>query len=298
MDNKEIYEKLILSYSEENLTGITTNLISLYQEGKYGALREVMSIVSEFTGIREESIQRCFAYLLKLYHPDRTGYYLSYIRENYQTGNLDLLHDLEHIFLVEEMDFTNLPSSHIDEDIDYSPEEVWDDSDPGFDVFDADLVISPDDFEEPNGVIWDQNDFISAVKRKIYGSLEIDLPVHLLEDMEDIEMAEYDIDSLDGVRFCKYALTMDLSGNQLSDITEIAECRHLKELYLSHNQISIIDALSNLDALTQLDLSYNLVDDLSPLYTLEHLEYVNIIGNPVPMEQVDPLKKKGILVVN
>jgi hypothetical protein len=297
LDNKEIYDRLIQSYSEENLTGITTKLISLYQGEQYEALREVMSIVSEFTGIREEKIQRCFAYLLKLYHPDRTRYYLRFIRENYHAGNLDPLHDLEHIFQIEQLDFSDLPSSCMNEDIDYSPEEVWDDSDPGFDVFEADLMTSQDEFEEASGVIWDQNDFASAVKRKIYGHMDIDLPVYLLEDLEDIEMAEYEIDSLEGVRFCKYAVTMDLSGNNIDDITEIAECRFLRELYLSHNQISIIDALSNLEAMTQLDLSYNLVDDLSPLFTLEHLEYVNIIGNPVPEEQVDQLKKKGILVV-
>ena len=59
-------------------------------------------------------------------------------------------------------------------------------------------------------------------------------------------MAEYEIHSLDGIRFCKYARIMDLSGNDISDISEISECRLLKELYLSHNQISIIDAIGNL----------------------------------------------------
>jgi hypothetical protein len=143
-----------------------------------------------------------------------------------------------------------------------------------------------------------ENDFLAAVKRKIYGNMEIDLPVYLLEDLEEIEMAEYEIGSLDGIRFCKYAVVMDLSGNHINDLSEIGECRLLKELYLSHNQISIIDALINMADLRQLDLSYNQVDDLTPLLRLQKLEYVNLLGNPVPGEQIEQLKKRGILVIN
>jgi Leucine-rich repeat (LRR) protein len=98
--------------------------------------------------------------------------------------------------------------------------------------------------------------------------------------------------------FCKYAVVMDLSDNHINDLSEIGECRLLKELYLSHNQISIIDATINLADLTQLDLSFNEVDDLTPLFRLQKLEYVNLLGNPVPKEQIELLKKKGIIVVN
>lgn len=298
MDTKAIYDRLIRSYSEENLTGITRQLILLYKEKQFDALREVMATVGEFTGIREEKIQRCFAYLLKLYHPDRTEYYTQFIREHFQTGNFEQLHALQHIFLVEEMDFSSMRSAFVDEDIDYCPEEIWDDSDPGFNYFDDEPVYGsydPRDLTEEEPKF---DDFLSAVKRKIYGNLEIDLPAYLLEDLDEIEMAEYEICSLDGIRFCKYAVTMDLSGNHINDLSEISDCRQLKELYLSHNEISIIDAIGYLGELTQLDLSYNQVDDLTPLSGLKHLEYLNLTGNPVPAEQVEALKRKGILVVH
>ncbi len=298
MNNNTIYDQLLQSYSEKNLTGITTQLIGLYQEKQYDILREVMATVSEFTGVREEKIQRCFAYLLKLYHPDRTKYYINFIREHYRSGNYDQLQHLKHIFLVEDMDFATMRSATIDEDIDYHPEEVWDDSDPGFVFFNEEQMNMPDDIGENTIEEKQHDDFISAVKRKIYGSMEIDLPVHQLEDLEEIEMAEYEISSLDGIRFCKYAVSMDLSGNNINDISEIIECRLLKELYLSNNQISIIDPIGNLGDLTQLDLSYNQVDDLAPLSRLKHLEYVNISGNPVSTDQIEKLKKRGILVVN
>ena len=273
-------------------------MISLYQEKQYDALREVMATVAEFTGIREEKIQRCFAYLLKLYHPDKTTHYINLIRENFNAGNYDQLQDLEHIFLVEDMDFTTMRSANIDEDIDYHPDEVWDESDPGFTYFDEDSMNLSDDL--PGNTVKEQmdDDFLSAVKRKIYGNIEINMPVYLLEDLEEIEMAEYEIRSLDGIRFCKYAVVMDLSGNHINDLSEIGECRLLKELYLSHNQISIIDAIINLADLTQLDLSYNQVDDVTPLFRLQQLEYVNLLGNPVPRKQIEHLKKRGILVIN
>ena len=298
MNNKATYDRLLRSFSEKNLTGITTQLIALYRDKQYGALREVMAVVSEFTGIREEKIQRCFAYLLKLYHPDKTKYYLNFIRENYQAGNFDRLQGLQHIFLVEDMDFTTMRSAYIDEDIDYHPDEIWDESDPGFTYFNEESMNLSDDIPGKTAEVEIDDDFLSAVKRKIYGNIEIDMPVYLLEDLEEIEMAEYEIRSLDGIRFCKYATVMDLSGNHIHDLSEIGECRLLKELYLSHNQISIIDALINMADLRQLDLSYNQVDDLTPLFRLQKLEYVNLLGNPVPNEQLELLKKKGIIVVN
>jgi hypothetical protein len=294
---KAIYNKLIQSYSEKNLTGITTQLIAIYQDKQYDALREVMAIVSEFTGIREEKIQRCFAYLLKLYHPDKTNYYIGLIRAHYHSGNFDGLNSLKHIFNVEEMDFATMRSANIDEDIDYHPDEVWDDSDPGFNYIDEDSMNLSDDLPGPAVEEHINDDFLSAVKRKIYGSMEIELPVYLMEDLEEIEMAEYEIHSLDGIRFCKYARIMDLSGNELSDISEISECKLLQELYLSHNQISIIDAIGNLGDLTQLDLSFNQVDDLTALSGLKNLEYLNLTGNPVSSEQVAFLKKNGIIIV-
>ena len=298
MDNKIIYDQLLRSYSEKNLTGITTQLISIYRDKQYDALREVMAAVSEFTGIREDKIQRCFAYLLKLYHPDKTKYYIEFIRGNYDAGNFDRLQGLKHIFLVEEMDFASMRSANIDEDIDYHPDEIWDESDPGFIYFDEDSMNLSDDLPGNTAEEQKDDDFLSAFKRKIYGNIEIDLPVYLLEDLEEIEMAEYEIRSLDGIRFCKYAVVMDLSDNHINDLSEIGECRLFKELYLSHNQISIIDATINLADLTQLDLSFNEVDDLTPLFRLQKLEYVNLLGNPVPKEQIELLKKKGIIVVN
>ena len=298
MDKQDAYKQLVEAYSEQNLTRITSQLITLYQEKQFGALREVMAAVAEFTGKREDNIQRCFAYLLKLYHPDRTTYYLNFINETFRAGKPDRLESLKHILIVSEMDFGNMRTADIDDDIDYHPEEIWDETETGFTYIDEESMEQSANLIEntTEGIIYD--DFLSAVKRKIYGNVDIDLPVNLLEDLEEIEMADYDIRSLDGIRFCKFALVMDLSGNQITDLSEIGQCKRLKELYLSNNQISIIDALIQLRDLVQLDLSHNLVDDLGPLYRLENLEYINLLGNPVHEKQIEELKQKGIIVVH
>jgi hypothetical protein len=298
LDNQDSYNHLVEAYSEQNLTRITTQLIMLYQEKQFGALREVMAAVGKFTGKREDNIQRCFAYLLKLYHPDKKGFYKNYINDNFKMGKLDRLESLKHIFIVGEMDFGAMRFADIDDDIDYHPQEIWDESESGFTYIDEAYIDQPDNLHENSTEETVYDDFLSAVKRKIYGNMDIDFPVYLLEDLEEIEMAEYEIRSLEGIRFCKFALMMDLSGNQINDLSEIGECKKLKELYLSNNQISIIDALGQLHELAQLDLSHNLVDDLGPLYRLEHLEYINLLGNPAPKKQIEELKKKGIIVVN
>ena len=298
MDNQDAYKQLVEAYSEQNLTRITSQLITLYQEKQFGSLREVMAAVAEFSGKREDNIQRCFAYLLKLYHPDKTTYYQNFINETAHAGKPDRLESLKHILIVGEMDFGNMRTADIDDDIDYHPEEIWDETETGFTYIDEESMEQSANLDEnaAEGIIYD--DFLSAVKRKIYGNVDIDLPVNLLEDLEEIEMADYEIRSLDGIRFCKFAIVMDLSGNQITDLSEIGQCKRLKELYLSNNQISIIDALIQLRDLVQLDLSHNLVDDLGPLYRLEHLEYINLLGNPVPEKQIEELKQKGIIVVH
>lgn len=140
-------------------------------------------------------------------------------------------------------------------------------------------------------------DFIDAVKRKIYGTIDIDLPVYLLEDLDEIEMVEYDITHLTGIDWCKYAIHIDLSGNKIIEIRELATLKRLEELYLSNNKISYIEPLFNLDKLRVLDLSFNDISDISPLFYLPELEYVNLTGNPVSEEQIARLVQNDVIVI-
>ncbi|MEZ5072793.1 MAG: leucine-rich repeat domain-containing protein [Bacteroidales bacterium] len=131
----------------------------------------------------------------------------------------------------------------------------------------------------------------------MYGNLNVDFPMYLLEDLEEVEMADYELESLDGIDACRQARVVDLSNNLLTDISDLKDLRQLERLYLANNQIGYIDVLGNLPVLQEIDLSYNDVDDISPLFDLQHLDYLNVMGNRVPAWQLEELQKKGVTLV-
>jgi len=161
-------------------------------------------------------------------------------------------------------------------------------------------------FEEQEGKEQDMEDvldytnrsFLTALKRRVYGNLNVDFPMYLLEDIEEIEMADYEIEFLDGIEACRYARVIDLSNNNLTDLAELSSLHQIERLYLSNNHVNLIDSLSNLTVLQVLDISYNDVDDLSPLFELSHLSYLNVIGNRITPWQLDRLKLKGVTIVD
>jgi hypothetical protein len=140
--------------------------------------------------------------------------------------------------------------------------------------------------------------FLTALKRRVYGNLNVDFPMYLLEDLEEIDMADYEIEYLDGIGACRYARVVDLSNNNLTDISELSELHQVERLYLTNNHIGLIDSLSNLTVLQVLDVSYNDVDDLSPLFDLSHLSYLNVMGNRIPAWQLEKLQMKGVTIVD
>ena len=79
--------------------------------------------------------------------------------------------------------------------------------------------------------------FLTALKRRIYGNLNVDFPMYLLEDLEEIEMADYEIESLDGIEACRYARVVDLSNNNLTDLTDLRYLHQIERLYLANNHI-------------------------------------------------------------
>jgi Leucine-rich repeat (LRR) protein len=140
--------------------------------------------------------------------------------------------------------------------------------------------------------------FINAVKRKVYGHINVEFPGHLLADMEIIEMADHEIENLDGIEYCTYARIIDLSGNNLTEIIQLGQLMHLEEIFVQNNHISYLDGLHELPFLRVIDLSHNDVDDLSPLFELDTLEFINVIGNRIPDWQLEKLNLAGVIVVS
>ncbi|EDT72268.1 internalin like protein [Clostridium perfringens D str. JGS1721] len=81
-------------------------------------------------------------------------------------------------------------------------------------------------------------------------------------------------------------LGYDKYGNQISDISPLANLTNLKHLYAKHNQISDISPLANLTNLQTLWLQNNRISDVSPIANLTNLSNSYINYQEVSSEEV------------
>jgi hypothetical protein len=311
---KDQYSRLIEAYSDKNLNRITGKLIDLYRSGRHEQLSVLANKISDYVQINSENPGRCFSGLVLLYHPDRGEYYRKMINECRENG--EGLAKFSHIHLVEAMEVQSV--SILDEDIDYDPEYKWEDNRSGYNYFFESDEYEKDPFDEDpvmqhatsdigienteminTGPDTDyEKSFYNIVKLRMYGNIDTEFPAHYLEDFEDVEFAESQMETLDGIEHCKHVTMLDLGGNQIHDISELWNLNRLEEVYLADNRISIIDALSNLTKLRILDLSGNQIDDISALFELENLEFVNLLGNNIPENQLRKMRENKIVLMH
>lgn len=124
-----------------------------------------------------------------------------------------------------------------------------------------------------------------------------------LGSLTQLSCNNMDIVSISGAETLTGAWSLGLSGNQISDISPIADLRLLQVLSLADNNIITISALANLQSLrtlslqnnnivditaignlhslTTLSLQNNAISDISALATVNHLTYLNISSNYV-----------------
>lgn len=294
METAALLTELKAAYTEENLHKISSQIIEMFRDRKYDALRYIQKIVNQHTPFAEEKINKVFSRLIMIYHPDRLQQSLVQIEEAKRADDFELLYSYAHILQILNLKPDDIPVSAFVMEEDLAEEFGWDPDPGGFRYFEeeeyTDSYEQQSDFESSHS-------FLSAVKRKVYGNLDVDFPVYLLEDLEEIEMAEYEIDNLEGIEFCRYARLVDLSSNNITDITDLRELLRIERLYLSNNHIGFIDALYHLSELQLVDLSFNDIDDITPLFELEELQYANLMGNRIPDWQLEKLQLKGVTVV-
>jgi len=252
--------------------------------------------VSALVPVDDTKVSRCFSQLVMLYHPDKGTSRRRDIESFHAAGNADGLHGLSHIFLVQDLEHLPPPAEPQDH-TGFEAEYVWES---GAESGVAREEADDENFDDEQFAAMEEeydHSFFQAVKLRVYGTLTVELPFYYLEDFEEIEMAECDIRSLEGIEYCVHAKTVDISGNAITDITELGTLIRVTELYASGNRIGYIDALRSLVNLRTADLSLNEIADVSPLAGLERLEYVNLVGNPVPPDQIAQLKASGCTVL-
>jgi len=291
---RDLYQSLKIAYSSENLHQISARIIDMFRNHRYDALRAVQEVVNEYQPVQEDKVNRIFSRLIMLYHPDRLKQAIEKMEDAYRCGDFETLYTMSHILTVQNLEPESVTMSSIITDEDLAEEFGWDASDDGYSYF---MEEAPD-IEWEEELEYTHRSFLYALKRRVYGNLSMDFPMYLLEDMEEIEMADHEIESLDGIDACRHARVIDLTNNNLTDLTDLEELRQVERLYLANNHIEMIDALSNLIVLELLDISFNDVNDISPLFDLKHLGYLNVVGNRVPDWQLEELRSRGVTVVN
>lgn len=302
----ELKKQLLDAYAEENLNTISAKILELYKQKQQNALKQICKFVNDCFPFPFEANARLYSKLLMLYHPDKQKDYLQKIDI---AEDVSALERYSHI--IPTLKFVS-GDIHLDSGF-KTPEEFEREYGWNYQAVEDDYFILREEVENTNELFDEENpsenyyfpegeplpegSFLASLKRKIYGASHIEFPTHLLEDLEEIEMAEYEIDQLDGIEFCTHVKVLDLSYNQIFDITQLEHCSYIQELYLSNNQVHYIDAIFHMADLRVLDLSNNSVADITALFHLKCLEFVNLMGNPVSKSQVDRLKKSGVVVV-
>ncbi len=112
-------------------------------------------------------------------------------------------------------------------------------------------------------------------------------------DVEELDLSESGIADLAPMTNLYNLVTLDLSGNGLSNIYIFQYTRSrltLVNLDLSDNQVQDITPIASLTALENLDLSNNRVDVLTPLKEMKKLKSLNLSGNPLSEEQISELR--------
>ncbi|MBI2427212.1 MAG: hypothetical protein HYV29_00160 [Ignavibacteriales bacterium] len=294
----DLYETLQASYTHDNLQKITRKIIDLHRNDQTNALMIMMKAVGEQQQQKKEHGSKAFYKLMMTYHPDRLHFYRNEIDKLYAAHDLEELKRYAHIFTALELESTLIvlkkPQANTSA---YS--DLWES------VREESEQVDDEEFgEEADEDLGDEfdglalrNNFFTVFKRTVYGNRKIELPYYYLEDLDSLDLAGSEIDDLDGIKYCKHLITLELSSNRITDISELASLTMLQEAYLANNRIGYIDGLGFLNDLRAVDLSYNDIDDLTPLFRLDHLEYVNITGNPVRSKQIDTLQKKGIIII-
>jgi Leucine-rich repeat (LRR) protein len=291
MTIEELHKKLTEAYTVSNLNSISLTLINLFKNRQFSVLQKISEIIRDSVIVKIEDDGKGFSKFMMLYHPDRAGLHINEINKLEEQHNFEGLLGYSHILKLERIE--EIASSlNSYEDIDYAPVYEWDMDTDGFTIIN-DQEQSETVKPEPGS---DGYAFYDAIKMREFGDTDIDYPSYYLEDIEEFELASSDINDLDGVQYCTNARAIDVSNNEISDLTPLIGLKNLEELNLSDNQIGYIDALSYLESLRSLLLCNNYIEDVSPLFELENLEYVDLSGNKIDFEQINRLAASGITV--
>jgi Leucine-rich repeat (LRR) protein len=298
--NNKLYKQLYSAYTVDNLNRITAKIIESYRSQQYGRIENLVKNLNGLCEFPDSKMNKYFARLVFLYHPDKINHYKRQLDVYLKSGQDRILEELSHILITMDIidkkaEFSSLDSKIMDG---FEMEFGFDDEDiediNSWNVYDLDGNIEVDEGESSDL----SNDFFTCLKLKEFGHADTQIPESELQNLDDsIILSGMQMDDLSGVEYCTNLKSVDLSDNHLTDITKLGYLTTLVEIDLSHNNIDDLSALSGLINLETLDLAFNDITDIRALFDLDGLKFVNLIGNPVPQEQIAQLRTSDRIVI-
>ncbi len=140
------------------------------------------------------------------------------------------------------------------------------------------LIASSYLFTQTN-LITDQN--LEQVIKEVIGKTEGDITIDDLKRITYLNAADSDISNLEGLQYCEELIMIDLSYNDIEDISPLSGLPKVDYLNLGNNSIKDISSLSGYTSILTLNLSNNKIEDISPLSELYSLAYLYLRDNKI-----------------
>lgn len=138
------------------------------------------------------------------------------------------------------------------------------------------------------GDIFPDENLEAAIKEVLRKQGKTEIKEEDLKNVFQVTARGKGIKSLKGLEKCTSMVLINLSRNEIEDVSPIAGLKNLQSLDLSKNKIKDISSLKDLKKLQYLQLEENQTEDISALKDLKALSAIYLTGNKV--KSVEPLK--------
>ena len=274
---------------EERLKAIAAQLISAHRRKNHDLV--IPYARQAGLNIDGQAPHHLFMKAIQIFHPDRLALVWKQIDEAVATSDSKALSALGRLLEYHPERVTRSPIDFEDEEEEYG----FDADDFGYDIH---AEFEDEEFTDEN---WDSDEgtFYSAVKRELFGNLDVFPDAADLAKLEgELDLSDYDLHDLEGIEHCQGLTVINLSRNNIDNVFPLSGLTKLEALDLAENDLEDADSLAGLVNLKELDLSANEIDDVAFLDRLVHLQYVDLTGNPVRNKAVIArLEARGVIVI-
>ncbi len=102
-----------------------------------------------------------------------------------------------------------------------------------------------------------------------------------IANLKALDLSSNEITDISSMNNLTNIESLRLDNNQIEDVSCLSGCREMKNLYLNENKISDISFIAGLSNITNLGLSNNNIEDISSIAYLKNLYFFEISNNNV-----------------